>query len=61
MQSRFILDVKDQFTFAMTCSRSFIIYEEYILSLPELLTDITKKAIEEEKYVPDGYFDFKRI
>jgi len=45
----------------MTCKAMFQFYHGYCQTLPELLTDITKKVIDAGEYVPDGYFNFKRI
>jgi hypothetical protein len=54
-------DLQDIFVLAMTCTSTYKAFEEYVKSLPELLTDLTKKIIEGQVQVHDGYFNFKRV
>jgi hypothetical protein len=60
-QSYLLEELQDIFVLAMTCTYTYKAFEEYVKSLPELLTDLTKKIIDGQEQVPDGYFNFKRV
>ena len=54
-------DLQDIFVLAMTCTQIYTFFEDYCKSLPELLTELSKKIIDSDEKVTDGYFNFKRL